>query len=106
MEPILLRQLLVEVAELTEVRWRHAARATGRPIQVRVDADRLAIVLGCRAGLQDAFTTLILNAVDALPEGGTIDLRAWCEAQTVEVEVAGSGAAGGGTAVRFSFPLA
>jgi signal transduction histidine kinase len=102
-EPILVRQLLVEASELTESRWRYAARATGRDIQVRVDADRLAVVLGCRAGLQLAFTSLILDAVDALPEGGTIDLRAWCETQTVEVEVAASPCRR--TAVRLSFPL-
>jgi hypothetical protein len=53
--------------------------------------------------------------VDALPDGGTIDLRAWCEAQTVELEVEvideyGStlpidSAPGGGPAVRLSFLL-
>lgn len=91
MEPILLRQLLAEASELTAVRWRDAAGATGRPIQVRVDADMDAIVVGSRASLQQTFTNLILNAVDALPDGGTIDLEAWRQAESVEVEVVSSG---------------
>jgi signal transduction histidine kinase len=91
MQSIPLKPLLVEVSELTAVRWRYAARTTGRQIQVNIDADTHAIVNGCRTSLQQALVNLILNAVDALPDGGTINLRAWRQAQTVEMEVADSG---------------
>jgi CheY-like chemotaxis protein len=90
-EPIVLRQLLLEVAELTAVRWRDAAQADGRQIQVQVEAEPGAIVRGWRPSLQQALTNLVLNAVDALPEGGTIHLRARRQAEAVEVEVADTG---------------
>jgi CheY-like chemotaxis protein len=41
--------------------------------------------------LQQALTNLVFNAVDALPEGGTIRLRARRQAEAVEVEVADTG---------------
>jgi signal transduction histidine kinase/ActR/RegA family two-component response regulator len=90
-EPIDLRGLLDEVARLTSPRWRDAAQAEGRPIGLEVEAAGGLTLLGWPASLKAAFTNLVLNAVDALPAGGTIRLEASRRGHEVVLEVSDTG---------------
>jgi signal transduction histidine kinase len=64
-----------QVVELTEPRWRALPQERGIVIDLRrrFAAGRLRI-LGDEIELRDALTNLIFNAVDAMPEGGTLTL--------------------------------
>jgi len=75
-EPVQLNQLADEVLDLTRPRWKDIPEAEGIPIEVTTDygAD-LPPILGLASELREAVTNLILNAVDALPQGGVITLR-------------------------------
>jgi CheY-like chemotaxis protein len=86
-----LRRLLNDVVALTAVRWRNAAQAQGRAIHVRFDARGACLVMGSEPGLQHLFTNLILNAVEALPFGGSIVVLAFRVADTIEIEVCDTG---------------
>jgi len=55
-------------------------------------ASGLPRILGTESDIRDALTNLIFNAVDAMPEGGTLTLRTRQVAQSVELEVRDSGA--------------
>ena len=70
--------LLRQVLALTRPKWRDEASAAGRAIGAEADlpAEALPSVLGSAGELREVFTNLIFNAVDALPEGGAITLRA------------------------------
>jgi PAS domain S-box-containing protein len=83
--------LLREVAQLTAPRWRDAAQAEGRPISLSVQVDGDTTIQGDPAGLREALTNLIFNAVDALPEGGAIVLEAARRGEQVEAIVKDSG---------------
>lgn len=83
--------LLREVALLTAPQWRDAAQAAARPISLQIEAAGELIVLGWTAALREALMNLIFNAVDALPDGGTIHLRARRQGKAIAVEVADSG---------------
>ena len=60
---------------MTAPRWRDAAQAEGRPIVLEVETVGHPIILAVPAALREALTNLVLNAVDALPGGGTIHIR-------------------------------
>ncbi len=90
-EPVDVGALVQEVAQLTAPRWRDAAQAEGRPIHLEIETHEGTTVLGWPAGLREAVTNLILNAVDALPAGGTIRLAARRVGETVELSVADTG---------------
>jgi signal transduction histidine kinase/ActR/RegA family two-component response regulator len=70
-----LHALIDQVVELTQPRWRALPQERGIVIDLkrRFAPDRSEI-LGDEVDLRDALTNLIFNAVDAMPEGGTLTL--------------------------------
>jgi CheY-like chemotaxis protein/anti-sigma regulatory factor (Ser/Thr protein kinase) len=82
------------VIDLTRARWSNMPQERGAVVRVDTDfAAELPRVLGAESEIRDAFTNLMLNAVDALPYGGVVTLRTRFEARDREVvvEVADNG---------------
>jgi CheY-like chemotaxis protein/anti-sigma regulatory factor (Ser/Thr protein kinase) len=79
------------VSDLTRPRWYNEALASGIRISVVTDLDPIGLVMGHEAQLREAFMNLVLNAIDAMPSGGTIVLRSRTEGNRVLVEVCDSG---------------
>ena len=79
-EEVLLHEIQVnplvdQVADLTRARWSDMPQRKGVMIELRTDlADGLPAILGAENEIRDALTNLIFNAVDAMPEGGTIEV--------------------------------
>jgi PAS domain S-box-containing protein len=84
-------EVLHDVARLTAPRWRDNSQAEGRPIHLEVKAEPGCWVNGSTAELRESITNLIFNAVDALPRGGAIYLRADRQGEHVVVEVSDTG---------------
>lgn len=89
--PVDLGEVLGAVARLTAPRWRDGAEAEGRPIALSVVVDGETTIEGFPDSLREAFTNLVLNAVDALPRGGAIRLAARRRSDVVEAEVSDTG---------------
>lgn len=71
-----LNDLVRQVLELTEARWRDLPQERG--IQITVDQQlgtALPEISGAASEIRDALTNLIFNAVDAMPDGGTLTIR-------------------------------
>jgi len=70
-----LNQLIKEVVELTRPRWRDQSQREGITIEVQLELQPNLPVLACdRSDVHEALINLVFNAVDALPQGGTITL--------------------------------
>jgi CheY-like chemotaxis protein len=68
--------LLQQVVELTRARWNTIPQERGIVIELRSDLmPDLPPIMGAENEIRDALTNLILNAVDAMPDGGTMTLR-------------------------------
>jgi signal transduction histidine kinase/ActR/RegA family two-component response regulator len=71
---VALPNVIREAVELTRGRWRNAVQARGVTIDVHLDLDVVRPVMGNPAELREMLTNLILNAVDAMPDGGRLTL--------------------------------
>ena len=71
-----LNSLLTQVADLTRARWRDMPQERGNVIHLRTDlTPGLPHIKGAEHEIRDALTNLVFNAVDAMPQGGTLTLR-------------------------------
>jgi PAS domain S-box-containing protein len=74
--PVDLAAVVREALEITRPRWRDDPHQRGMTIRTHIALDGLPPVLGYAPELREALTNLILNAVDAMPHGGTLSLTA------------------------------
>ena len=96
LKPVSLNELLQQVIDLTRARWSDMPMQRGIVVAMRTElAGDLPLITGVESELREALTNLVLNAVDALAEGGTITLRTRAAGEpgspSVQVEVADTG---------------
>ncbi len=71
-----LNALIIQAVELTRPRWHGQALAQGVNIHFDTDLDEaLPDILADGSELREMLTNLIFNAVDAMPQGGTLTMR-------------------------------
>ncbi len=74
--PVQLGTLARQILDLTQARWSDMAQRRGVTIQATADlAPNLPAVLGIESEIREALTNLVLNAVDAMTEGGILTVR-------------------------------
>jgi PAS domain S-box-containing protein len=74
--PVTLNDLVQEVVDLTRARWRDIPQRVGITIQMATELEEnLPPIWGIESEIRAAVTNLVFNAVDAMPEGGTLTLR-------------------------------
>src|SRR5437879_9442919 len=72
--PVDLSELVVSSAEIARPKWQaESAHRTGT-IEVRMEAPKAVLTLGDSSELREVVLNLIFNAVDAMPQGGTIEI--------------------------------
>lgn len=86
-----LNQLVQEVVELTRPRWQDEAQLRGSRIEVSVEPGVIGAAAGEPAPLREVLMNLLLNAADAISQGGRITLRTWMKDDRVYCSVADTG---------------
>ncbi len=89
--PTSLNLLVGEVLDLTRPRWRDIPQEKGIMVEMNTSLEtELPEVAGIASEIREALTNLILNAVDAMPDGGKL---------TVQTRTGGTALVGNGEAV-------
>ena len=83
--------ILDKAVGFTRPSWETEALGRGTPVEVVFDLGAVEELLGSAADLCEMFTHLILNAVDAMPQGGTITIQTRMIAEQIQVSVADTG---------------
>jgi len=86
-----LNEVVRDALDITEARWREEAFRRGVELQVRTMLAPVPPIDGDAAELREAMTNLVLNAVDAMPAGGTLTLQSALVDGAVEVIVSDTG---------------
>ena len=83
--------LLRDAIEITRTRWENEARAAGLNIQVTLNAEESLFTLGNASELREVFVNLIVNAVDAMPQGGSLTICCQRNGQRLRLRFADTG---------------
>ena len=75
LEPIDLGRVLTDALALARSSWQGRDGASTRPIEATVEIEGTLLVRGVAADLREIAVNLILNAVDAMPQGGRVLVR-------------------------------
>jgi signal transduction histidine kinase/ActR/RegA family two-component response regulator len=71
-----LNGLVRQVIQLTRARWSDVPQQRGLVVDVQTELSAdLPLIHGAESEIRDALTNLVFNAVDALPDGGTLSLQ-------------------------------
>jgi signal transduction histidine kinase len=84
-------QIVRDAMEMTQTRWRDETQSQGLEVRMVLDLEPVPPVDAHPAELRQVLTNLILNAVDALPHGGTITMATRATDTEVELRVADTG---------------
>ena len=90
--PVPLNNLVGQVKDLTHARWSDMPQQRGIVIEMATElTPDLPSIMGIENEIREALVNLIFNAVDAMPEGGTITIRTHACKESVHVEVSDTG---------------
>lgn len=89
--PLPLNAIIEHVVAFTRPRWSAESLARGMPIEVVTELAAIPPVRGNATELREMLTNLVFNAVDAMPQGGTITLRTRPSGVRVEFSVTDTG---------------
>jgi signal transduction histidine kinase/CheY-like chemotaxis protein len=88
LSPVDVNVIIGQVVDLTRARWSNMPQERGIVIEVKMELEQgLARILGAENEVRDALTNLLLNAVDAMPEGGTVTISTRSDVRDGEVIV-------------------
>ena len=82
---------LQEVLDLTRHRWKNQAQASGQHYDLVLDLQETPRIFGSESEIRQAMTNVVLNAVDAMPEGGTLRVRSYPVGHWVCIQIADTG---------------
>jgi len=74
-----LNEVIEQTLEFTKMKWQDETIAKGIKISIAKDLSPLPPVAGSASELREVFINIINNAIDALPEGGTIRVKTQSE---------------------------
>jgi len=70
-----LNQVIRDSLAITRPRWEEKKVKGGVPLQLELELGPVPVVMGRPAELNEVITNLVLNAIDAMPRGGTLRIR-------------------------------
>ena len=90
-ETLDINQVLLGVLELTRPAWETGAKRRGVQVDVHLELQANLPTAGNGSELREVFTNLVLNALDAMPEGGGLWITSENGHDSVRVQVRDSG---------------
>ncbi len=91
LDPVDLNQLVLDTVKMTEPVWRSGSQQRRGTIQVDTQLSEVPLVGGRAPELREVLTNLILNGVDALPNGGRLTVRTYRMDDGVGIDVRDTG---------------
>jgi len=88
---IVLNEIIENALDFTRVRWKDDAESKGIKIKIQKELSPLPPIVGSASELREVFTNIINNAIDAMPQGGKIKIKAFKEDSYISIKVDDAG---------------
>jgi signal transduction histidine kinase len=89
--PVALNEVIAQAIDITQPKWHTQASERGAIITIEKALENIPDIEGDDADLREMFINLIFNAVDAMPEGGTLAFRTGAAGEQAVLEVSDTG---------------
>jgi len=92
LQPVQVNKVIGEAVQATRPRWKDESESRGIAVEVVTELDEGSPSIKCtESRFHDIFVNLIFNAVDAMPEGGTVTIRNQIVEKGVQITVTDTG---------------
>lgn len=86
-----LNRLITETIEMTEPVWGKSKATAQHPIKIDAQLSSPSLIKGNAGEIREALTNLILNAIDAMPQGGRLTLSTRQTDNTIQLRIEDTG---------------
>jgi PAS domain S-box-containing protein len=90
-EEVDINQVVNGALEMVESRQMELKERQGIIIEVNYQPGKLAPVLGDASEMREALVNILFNSIDAMPQGGRIDIKSWRDGKWVALSVSDTG---------------
>lgn len=90
-ELVSIDQILLDASEITRPRWKNCAEASNIHITLNLQIGSNGMVMGDDSELREVLVNMVFNAIDAMPEGGTLTLTTRNVGESVLIRVVDTG---------------
>ena len=90
-ELVSIDQILMDASEITRPRGKNCAEASNIHITLHLHIESNAMVMGDDSELREVLVNMVFNAIDAMPEGGTLSLTTRVAGDSVIIKVLDTG---------------
>ncbi len=91
-EPADINTLIKQSVKFIKPRWKNMAQVSGLDYNIDMEGMKSVSSILCHPGeIRDVFINIINNALDAMPDGGTLSFRTWSKDDTVFASITDTG---------------
>jgi PAS domain S-box-containing protein len=83
--------IINDTIEITRPKWKDEAQGKGIHIEILSHLGEIQHVIGIASEIREVITNMIFNAIEAMPEGGKIEIRTFQKKEKVYIQVSDTG---------------
>ncbi len=91
LKPLDINSVIKDAVIITRPKWKNEAQGKGFDIDVICDLTELPPVMGNASELREVITNMIFNSIEAMPDGGRIEIRSFFKDQKVFIQISDTG---------------
>jgi PAS domain S-box-containing protein len=86
-----LNAVVGDAVEITKSKWKDEVQGKGVSIEFVLNLERIPPVAGIASELREVITNIIFNAMEAMPEGGELEIRTSLRKERVYLQISDTG---------------
>ncbi len=86
-----INSIIKDSIEITKPRWKDEAQSRGMGIEIVSNLEEIPLASGSASELREVITHMIFNAVEAMPEGGKIEIRTFKKRREIYIQISDTG---------------